>query len=99
MLAAPGRFSTRTGTPQPSFMRCASSRPSVSTDPPGANGTTMRIGLSGYLSADCACAVAGASRLAAASAEIRNLRTALAPVQIVDFGKEQVLPRLRRFLH
>ena len=52
MLAAPGRFSTTTVCPQLSCMRCASSRPSVSTEPPGANGTMIRIGLSGILVGD-----------------------------------------------
>ena len=42
--------------PSSSFMRCASRRPSVSTEPPGANGTIIWIGFSGYLSVTTAAA-------------------------------------------
>ncbi len=37
---APGLFSTTTGWPQASVSFCATSRPVVSSGPPGGNGTT-----------------------------------------------------------
>src|SRR4051812_42950691 len=87
--------------PQFSCMRCAITRPSTSTEPPGGYGTMIRTGFSGYLSAgDCACADVPSVQ-AAASAVTRASLTSwrmLAPARVVDLGEEQVLPRLRRFL-
>ena len=55
MVAAPGRVSTMTGWPQFSVIFCPITRARMSVDPPGANGTMILIGFSGYLSAaDCA---------------------------------------------
>ncbi|MFJ0639712.1 hypothetical protein WLU61_11515 [Bordetella bronchiseptica] len=51
---APGLFSTTTVCPRTSVSCLATSRPSVSTAPPGANGTTMRIGWPGQASAAAA---------------------------------------------
>ena len=66
-------------------MRCASSRPSVSTEPPGANGTMMRIGLSGYLSADCA--KRGRSRAAAQAPQRASGFTDQLPPRSCTSGK------------
>ena len=44
---APGLFSTTTDWPHASESFCAMSRPAMSSDPPGGNGTTMRTGLVG----------------------------------------------------
>ncbi|MNV73445.1 hypothetical protein D3C71_1665950 [compost metagenome] len=52
---APALFSTMTCLPSASFNCCASARASVSAAPPGGKGTTMRMGLSGYV---WACAAA-----------------------------------------
>ena len=51
MVAAPGRVSTMTGWPQFSVNFCPMTRARMSVDPPGANGTMILIGFSGYLSA------------------------------------------------
>src|SRR5450631_1023729 len=55
MVPAPGRVSTRTVCPQASVSFCPTTRATLSTEPPGAKGTIILIGFSGYLSAgDCA---------------------------------------------
>src|ERR1044071_4698584 len=59
MLEAPGRVSTTTVWPQFSVIFWPMTRAMMSVEPPGANGTIILIGLSGYLSADCAAAGAG----------------------------------------
>src|SRR5262245_1892209 len=51
MVPAPGRVSTITGWPHCSVSFCPMTRARMSVDPPGANGTIILIGLSGYLSA------------------------------------------------
>jgi hypothetical protein len=80
IVEAPGRVSTSTVWPQFSCMRCAISRPSTSTEPPGGNGTMILIARSGYLSAaDCACAGA-AARHASAAAHAKPTR-----LRIVSF--------------
>src|SRR5438105_8809934 len=53
---APGRLSITTGWAHASVSFLPISRPNVSATPPTGNGTTMRIGLSGYVGA---CADAG----------------------------------------
>src|SRR3979490_2500932 len=74
IVMAPGRVSTMTGCPQLSVIFCPITRASTSVDPPGANGTMILIGLSGYLSAgDCAAALV-AARTAAAMPQT-NART------------------------
>src|SRR4051812_5013892 len=50
----PGRFSTTTGWLQTPWSPCDRIRASVSGEPPGVNGTTMRTGRSGKL---CAAAI------------------------------------------
>src|SRR3954470_14835587 len=45
---APGLFSTTKGTPICADICCTRIRVSTSTEPPGADGTTKRIGFSGY---------------------------------------------------
>jgi hypothetical protein len=55
VVPAPGRFSTITCWPRLFVISAAVVRANVSVAPPGANGTSMRIGLFGKL---CACAVA-----------------------------------------
>src|SRR3974390_3215683 len=55
MVQAPGRVSVTLGCPQASVNFCPMMRATRSTEPPGANGTMILIGFSGYLSAgDCA---------------------------------------------
>src|SRR5580765_4854054 len=46
---APGRFSTTTLTPSRVCKPAAASRPTASTEAPGGNGTTIRIGPDGQL--------------------------------------------------
>ncbi len=53
MPPAPGRLSTTTGWPSSSLRPGATARALISTLPPGANGTTIRMGLTGKV---CACA-------------------------------------------
>src|SRR6266849_9018921 len=76
MVAAPGRVSMMTGWPQLSVIFCPSTRARISVDPPGANGTMILIGFSGYLSAgDWAEAPAAASTAAVApKATARTVR-------------------------
>src|SRR5688572_2828708 len=52
MLAAPGLFSITTDLPRRSCSFCATMRDTMSVVPPGAIGSTNRIGLSGYWSAN-----------------------------------------------
>src|SRR5688572_15301004 len=66
MPFAPVRFSMITCCPQDSVSFWPTVRASRSDGPPGANGTTMRIGLTGYW------AVAGAANAAAAAVAINN---------------------------
>src|SRR5687767_14190029 len=61
---APALFSTTTGCPSRFESASATTRPLVSVTPPGANGTTSRIGRSGYW--------AWAPIAAAANAAIRS---------------------------
>jgi hypothetical protein len=58
---APGLFSTTIGCPRRRDSASATTRPLVSVTPPAANGTTSRIGRSGY------CASAGAATISAAA--------------------------------
>src|SRR5882672_11991422 len=51
---APARFSTSTGWPQAALSFSPISRAAMSVALPAANGTTMRIGLTGKLAAACA---------------------------------------------
>src|SRR6187549_177266 len=51
---APARFSTTTDWPESALSLFASMRPIRSVTPPAANGTTMRMGFTGY-----SCAVLG----------------------------------------
>src|SRR5262245_39009120 len=76
MVAAPGRVSTITGWRQLSVIFCPIMRARMSADPPGANGTMILIGFSGYLSAgDCAAAPPGPRTAgAAATAAARTVR-------------------------
>src|SRR5262245_2894718 len=78
MVAAPGRVSTITGWRQLSVIFCPIMRARLSADPPGANGTMILIGFSGYLSAgDCAAAPPGPrTAAAAATAAARTVRQA-----------------------
>jgi len=48
MVPAPGLFSTMTDARRSLAISCASVRAITSVPPPGANGTTIRITLSGY---------------------------------------------------
>src|SRR5215470_287218 len=48
MPPAPGLLSTRNGRPRSSASRAATSRVTMSTAPPGGNGSMMRTGRSGY---------------------------------------------------
>src|SRR5436305_92597 len=48
----PGLFSTTAGCPHASWNLAASVRPSVSLNPPGGYGTTIRIGFDGYVCAN-----------------------------------------------
>src|SRR5712691_616742 len=74
MVAAPGRVSMMTGWPQLSVIFCPSTRARISVDPPGANGTMILIGFSGYLSAgDWAEAPAAAKTAAAAPSAIAQI--------------------------
>src|SRR6185369_15751915 len=58
-VPAPGRVSTTMVCPKLSVSLLPTTRLRMSADPPGANGTMILIGLSGYLSAaDCAFASA-----------------------------------------
>src|SRR3979409_2341802 len=59
IVAAPGRVSTTTVWPQVSVIFWPITRAMMSVEPPGANGTMILIGLSGYLSAVCAAASVG----------------------------------------
>src|SRR5438046_3667624 len=63
---APGRLSITTGWPHDSVSFLPISRPNVSATPPTGNGTTMRIGLSGYVGA-CADAKVAIGSIAAPS--------------------------------
>src|SRR5260370_23025336 len=65
---APGRVSTITGWRQCSVNFCPITRARMSTDPPGANGTMILIGFSGYVSAGACAGAPLAPRMAAAMA-------------------------------
>ena len=66
LVLAPGRFSTTTVRPKASERRCADMRAMMSTAPPGAKPTMMRMGLTGQV-----CAVAGSAlRIANADKKI-----------------------------
>src|SRR3954451_12002249 len=64
---APGRFSTTKFSFSCSVSFCATSRPSVSALPPGANGATILTGRAGY-----GCALA--TKLAASAANAKRMR-------------------------
>src|SRR5262245_56749910 len=69
MVAPPGRVSTTTCWPQFSVIFCPMTRARMSVEPPGANGTMILIGFSGYLSAaDCAAALSEMNTHAARTA-------------------------------
>src|SRR5438132_11670373 len=70
---APGRLSITTGWPHDSVSFLPISRPNVSATPPTGNGTTMRIGLSGYVEA-CADAKVVIGSIAAQSSSANALR-------------------------
>src|SRR4051794_18545147 len=81
MVAAPGRVSMMTGWPQLSVIFCPSTRARMSVDPPGANGTMILIGFSGYLSAgDWAQALLAAKAVMAARTAAWIVWTHHAPV-------------------
>src|SRR4051812_49755230 len=65
--AAPTRFSTSTGCPRRSVSFGARMRELMSVGPPGAKGTTQRIGWLGKAGAVCACAAHAPSVATAAS--------------------------------
>src|ERR1041384_8671898 len=67
MLEAPGRVSTTTVWPHCSVIFGPRTGAMMSVEPPGANGTMILIGLSGYLSATL-CATAVVARPAVHSA-------------------------------
>ena len=77
---APPRFSTRKGWPSLSCNASASSRVTMSFDPPGGKGTTRRTGRSGQ----AACARAGKA-MALASSPRRVIRCIL---RFLPFGRE-----------
>src|SRR5437899_10581136 len=84
MVAAPGRVSMMTGWPQLSVIFCPITRARMSVDPPGANGTMILIGLSGYLSAgDWAAPAPAASRATAAA----NVAERIARAILVTIAK------------
>src|SRR2546423_13192016 len=66
--AAPPRFSTSTGWPHFSPIFCAMTRPRMSVVPPGAQGTTMRTALVGYV-----CAAACGRRTSAAMRKSKRI--------------------------
>src|SRR5688572_9923517 len=68
--ATPTRLSMTTGCFHASDSFCPSVRPMMSDVPPGANGTTMRIGLAGY---SWAGAATGASAKTSANAAVKFL--------------------------
>jgi hypothetical protein len=51
MPAAPGRLSMMIGCPNVSVILCPTMRATMSEPPPGAYGTTMRMGFVGYAAA------------------------------------------------
>src|SRR5262245_9085782 len=68
-----------TACPQFSVIFCPITRARMSVDPPGANGTMILIGLSGYLSAgDCAPALLATKTAAAPNTIVRIATTHLA---------------------
>jgi len=70
---APGRFSTITCEPSASLSRCAVKRAMKSEPPPGANGTMICTGFTGYF-----CAYAGAANANEAMANASNfLKTSM----------------------
>src|SRR5690349_20277329 len=71
MPLAPGLFSTTKGWPVLSSMYLPTSRAVMSPDPPGANGTMMRIALAGKVSA---CARAFEVGRAARTGRAKKLR-------------------------
>src|SRR5690242_7554190 len=73
--AAPTRFSTSTGWPSRSESLGARMRELMSVGPPGANGTTQRIGCDGKL-----CAWAAHAKTAAATASVERFFTGVPPL-------------------
>src|SRR6202171_2646681 len=72
--AAPGLFSTYTCCPRIFDISAATERPTISELPPGANGTTNRIGFTGYV---CACAANTNASATMAAAAIRFISSSL----------------------
>ncbi|MNT68797.1 hypothetical protein D3C72_2070570 [compost metagenome] len=66
LVLAPGLFSITTVWPRRSPSLAANSRPMTSVEPPGGNGTTIVIGLDGYVSADASSGVAARAHTASA---------------------------------
>src|SRR5919201_932216 len=91
---APARLSTTIGTPRLSDRRCETLRAAKSAMPPGANGTTMRIGFDGY--ACCACAHAAASRPSAITIPRCIVSTGSVAAQNVRPFRAQPRVELRR---
>src|SRR5688572_4434029 len=75
---APGLFSTTTGWPSASDRPGATRRAVMSTFPPGAKGTMMRIGFAGK-----ACAAASVARPAARAARARLKDVLMKPLHCV----------------
>ena len=70
---APGRLSMITGWPQVSRNFCDNTRPTRSFEPPGVNGTMMRIGLLGYTPAANGVEQATARKAATGSRSLKWL--------------------------
>src|SRR5215207_525740 len=69
---APPRFSTTTGWPSWLDSGSSTSRPTISSELPAANGIIARIGRAGQAWAKAACGRAGIAK--AAAADVRNWR-------------------------
>src|SRR3954467_4467636 len=68
---APARLSTTTAWPKSSASRAPTKRATRSTDPPGANGTSMRTGRVGYVCENAVLATASPT----ANRKLRELIT------------------------
>src|SRR3974390_1928677 len=92
MVPAPGRVSITLGCPQASVNFCPMMRATRSTEPPGANGTMILIGFSGYLSADCAWPAHAKSE---ATVRPRPIAHALRRTFLIIVSPSEIVDRFR----